>query len=116
MAFAQNNCGLISKQCLDAFRARVLSAHNVYRLKHKVPAAQIATNVSITHIAQYHACKMINNFAFEHNTKRGFLGENLYMSMHSIPFNLNSTANCVSKLFTYYTNFLRLSILCTDKK
>ena len=101
MANAQKNCAAISKECLDAFRAKVLSAHNVYRLKHKVPAAKIAANATITSVAQQYACTMISNFAFQHNTKRGFVGENLYLSMNSVPFNLNSAANCASK---YYLN------------
>jgi hypothetical protein len=101
LAYAQKNCGFISRECLDAFRARVLSAHNVYRLKHKVPAAKIATNTSITLIAQEYACTMISNFKFAHNSNRGRLGENLYMSMYSIPFNLNSTTNCASELFIH---------------
>jgi uncharacterized protein YkwD len=101
LANAQN-CGTISKECLDAFRAKVLSAHNVYRLKHKVPAAKIATNASITSVAQQYACTLINNFSFQHNTKRGFVGENLYLSMNSVPFNLNSAANCASMYFLKY--------------
>jgi uncharacterized protein YkwD len=83
---------------LDAFRAKVLSAHNAYRLKHKVAAAKIAANVSITSTAQQYACTMISNFAFQHNSKRGPVGENLYLSMNSAPFNLNSAASCASGL------------------
>ncbi len=107
IADAQKNCGFITKECLDAFRAKVLSAHNAYRLKHKVAAAKIATNTSITLIAQEYACTMISNFTFKHNTNRGFLGENLYLSMYSVPFNLNNTASCASKsLYIIYKSIL----------
>ena len=86
----------IPSDCMSAFNAQALNQTNFYRLKHKVAA--LASNASITNIAQPYSANMCDTFKFAHNGNRGSLGENIYMQMYSAPFSLTAASCAGTKL------------------
>ena len=93
-------CVRIPEQCLKAFTQRALNQTNKYRIRHHVQPLTLADK-NIVNIAQNYACHLINTNLFQHNPNNGNLGENLYMSMSTAPFNLNCVTQCESILKRY---------------
>lgn len=77
-------------QCLNDFRAAILIAHNSYRALHGAPALQQDTVISNT--AQAWATNLAQKNLFQHSNAAR-LGENLFKSLKSSPFSLNSCAS-----------------------
>jgi hypothetical protein len=83
----------IPEQCLRAFTHRALNETNKYRLRHHVQTLSLADK-NIVNIAQNYACHLANTNSFQHNPNNRNLGENLFMTMSTIPFNLNCISQC----------------------
>ncbi len=112
---------MIPASCLSAFAEKALNYTNIYRAKHHVGPLRLDTG-RIAKIAQGYSCRLASTFKFQHNTNRGAnLGENLYMSMSTIPFDLNNPRNCertylnLSKLSFYFLYHFKINWLLSTK-
>ena len=80
---------------MTTFNNALLNATNVLRAKHRVSPLVLNTTLAAT--AQKWACGLADTFKMSHNANRGTnVGENLYISMNSVAFNMTGT-NCNSK-------------------
>ncbi|MEA5619190.1 CAP family protein [Cronbergia sp. UHCC 0137] len=89
---------------LTAFNNQALKKHNEYRLKHKVPALVLDTQLNTS--AQQWANTLASQGQFKHSGKSG-VGENLYIWMSSSPTNTNTITSEADKAVNAWYNEIK---------
>jgi len=85
----------IPQECFDSFQAKALERTNFYRLRHNAPEQKLSDNVELQTLARTYACKIVTDFQFIHNVKRGRYGENLSLFRSTETFDLTAS-ECAS--------------------